>query len=666
MPPYSYEVPHSGGAGHGPVRRGANSVPPLLAIPGPGKSGLMIYTSYENFRAAAATFPQNPYLGHREIATDGSASPYIWQTYSEVALRVDLFAAGLINLGMCPSVKDSFINNRPVLGLFSANRPEWVIAEQACFTYSIVPIPMYDSLTPDSFSYIVNQVHGLRTVVCTQLTLPVALAAKPHCPRLDSLIVISPTLSSAMLAQAKTVGVRLFTFDDVQRAGQTRRMQHTPPTPKDIMTFCYTSGTTGEPKGALITHENLLSNLAALTAAYIPFLSTDVHLSYLPLPHMMERMMQACTTWAGGAIGFFQGDTLKLLDDMQVLRPTIFPSVPRVLNRIKERVTAQVDAAGGITRALFNHALNSKLNALEQGERNNLLWDALVFNKVKAKLGFDRLRGCVTGSAPIPPTTLSWLRAVLGVPVVEGYGMTECTLVSTVQDLNDCTVGNVGAPIPCCELMLVDVPEMGYLSTDTKHGSMTCKGRGEVWMRGPSIFQGYYALPDKTAETVEGGWLKTGDIALWTDAGNLKIIDRKKNIFKLAQGEYVAPEKVEAVVAQSPFVLQSFVYGDSFKSSLVAVIVVNPDGAAAWAKNSNLKELVTQPRFIQAVLSDIQAKSAKSKLLGFEVVKAVHLEITPWTMDNYLTPTFKLKRAEVAKAYSAQIEKLYASISSKL
>jgi len=377
----------------------------------------------------------------------------------------------------------------------------------------------------------------------------------------------------------------------------------------------------------------------------------------LPLPHMMERMMQACVTRGGGAIGFFQGDPLRLLDDLQTLRPTILPSVPRVLNRIRERVTAQVEAAGGVARALFGRALEAKLRGQEAGELTHLLWDALIFSRVKAKLGLDRLRGCVTGSAPIPPNTLAWLRAVLGVPVIEGYGMTECTLVATCQDLADMTLGNVGPPIPCCEVMLVDVPEMGYLSADTSHGGLPCRGRGEVWLRGPAVFQGYYGLPDKTAETMSQQWLKTGDIALWTTQGSLKIIDRKKNIFKLAQGEYVAPEKIEGVLSQSKLVLQSFVYGDSFKSSLVAVVVVNPDAVA------NLPELIKQPAFAKAVLAEIQALSAKAKLLGFEVVKAVHLEAKPWTIDNFLTPTFKLKRNEVAKAYASQIERLYTSIS---
>ena len=229
-------------------------------------------------------------------------------------------------------------------------------------------------------------------------------------------------------------------------------------------------------------------------------------------------------------------------------------------------------------------------------------------------------------------------------------------------------MGDCGGPLACCDVRLMDVPEMGYRSTDTEHGKdgdvIACRGRGEICIRGDSVFKGYYKMPEKTREAIdEHGWLHTGDIGLWTSRGQLKIIDRKKNIFKLSQGEYVAPEKIEAVLAGSKFVLQSFVYGDSFRNHLVAVIVPNPDTVKEWAQkhgiSQSVDELCRSAELKNQILAELTAKARGAKLHGFEVVKNIHLEPQMWTGDNLLTPTFKLKRNEAEKKYKAEIDRMY-------
>ncbi|KIY93248.1 hypothetical protein MNEG_14715 [Monoraphidium neglectum] len=236
-----------------------------------------------------------------------------------------------------------------------------------------------------------------------------------------------------------------------------------------------------------------------------------------------------------------------------------------------------------IARALFEKAYASKKAALEAGDLSGgrwaPLWDRLVFSKIRAKLG-GQVKYLTSGASPISAEVMQFLRICFCCAVLEGYGMTEtsCTISITRQD--DPTIGHVGAPLPCCEVKLADIPEMNYTRSDKPYP------RGEVCVRGPTIFKGYYKDDAQTRDVVDAqGWLHTGDVGMWLPGGRLKIIDRKKNIFKLAQGEYVAPEKIENVYARSPFVLQSFVYGDSLRAQLVAVVVPDPEHLLPWARD---------------------------------------------------------------------------------
>jgi len=309
---------------------------------------------------------------------------------------------------------------------------------------------------------------------------------------------------------------------------------------------------------------------------------------------------------------------------------------------------------------------------LAKGVLTHPLWDRLIFSKIKQRVGLDRVRLLVTGSAPIADHILDFLRIVFGCPVQEGYGLSESMAMGTLTYPNDCTPGTVGGAVSVNEIRLQEVPDMGYLRTDQVHGkgdgAIPCHGRGEICLRGPNIFAGYYKMPDKTTEAIDGnGWFHTGDIGLWTPDGRLKIIDRKKNLFKLAQGEYVAPEKIENLHVQSKFVMQNYVHGDSLKTQLVCVVVVDPDAGAAWAKGNGVQKdlpaLCQDATFKKAVLADLTAIAKKDKLAGFEIVKAVHLEPKPWEPGTeILTPTFKLQRKKAQEHYQAEIDSMYAAL----
>jgi long-chain acyl-CoA synthetase len=290
---------------------------------------------------------------------------------------------------------------------------------------------------------------------------------------------------------------------------------------------------------------------------------SERHLSFLPLAHIFEQLVMCAIVSVGGAIAFYRGDILKLLEDVGEAKPTIFPAVPRLLNRIHSKILGTINEAGGVKKALFYRALQAKQQLLREGVcTKDSIWDRLVFRKVQARLG-GRVKLFLSGAAPISPEVLDFFRAAFGCPVMEGYGQTEtCAAITLTHGYDYALVpgGHVGPILPCNEVKLVDIPDMGYLATDQPNP------RGEVCVRGHNVFKGYYKEPKKTAETIDSdGWCHTGDVGMVLPNGCLKIIDRKKHIFKLAQGEYIAPEKIENIYVKAPLVAQVFAHGDSLK-----------------------------------------------------------------------------------------------------
>ncbi len=314
-------------------------------------------------------------------------------------------------------------------------------------------------------------------------------------------------------------------------------------------------------------------------------------------------------------------------------------------------------------RKLFALAYASKKASLAEGRPVSAFWDKLVFSKLRQRLG-GRVRIMSSGSAPISGEVLEFLRICFGGVVFEGYGMTESACVIAKTAASDFTTGHVGAPAPSCEVKLVDVPEMQYTTRD-----VPCP-RGEICIRGPSVFQGYYKDAAQTAEVLDAdGWLHSGDIGMWLPGGRLKIIDRKKNIFKLAQGEYVAPEKIENVYIRAPLVAACFIHGDSLAPALVAVVVPDEEVLQAWAKErghpaaSNVRALCADPKVIAAVYEQMQACAEEAGLRSFEQAKAVHLHPEVFTVESGLiTPTFKLKRPQARAYFKAAIDGMYAHL----
>ncbi|MFS7919196.1 putative long-chain-fatty-acid--CoA ligase [Helianthus anomalus] len=608
-----------------------------------------IETLHDNFVHAVDTFPDYKYLGSR-VRVDGTVGEYKWMTYGETATARSAVGSGLqfhgLSKGAC-------------IGLYFINRPEWLVVDHACSAYSYVSVPLYDTLGPDAVKYIINHA-DVQAVFCVPSTLNVLLSFLSEISSV-SIIVVVGGIDGHLPSLPATSGVQLISYSKLISQGHSNLRPFCPPKANDIATICYTSGTTGTPKGVVLTHENLISSVAASTLQ-IKFNSSDIYISYLPLAHIYERANQIVSVYCGIAVGFYQGDNLKLMDDLAVLRPTIFCSVPRLYNRIYAGIVNAVNTSGVLKQRLFNAAYNSKKQALMSGRKPSPIWDRLVFNKIKAKMG-GRVRFLGSGASPLSSDIMDFLKVCFGCPVIEGYGMTETACVITIMDDTDNLSGHVGSPNPSCEVKLADVPEMNYTSDDQPNP------RGEICVRGPSVFQGYYKDEVQTREVIDDeGWLHTGDIGMWLPGGRLKIIDRKKNIFKLAQGEYIAPDKIENVYAKCKFVAQCFVYGDSFNSSLVAIISIDPDVIKDWAasegiKYDDLRQLCSDPRAKAAVLAEMDALGREAQLRGFEFAKAVTLVPEPFTVENgLLTPTFKVKRPQAKAFFAKEISNMYAEL----
>ena len=348
------------------------------------------------------------------------------------------------------------------------NCMEWIIAEQAIFCLGGCTVPFYDTLGPDTVRFILEHT-GLSCVVSSRQELERLCEAKSSgtCPKFHSVILVDGVTAQASSLASKA-GLKVVSFAKIEALGSqiipTEGHQHTPPDPADIATFCYTSGTTGNPKGALITHENIMSACSGLDD--IQIMPTDRHISYLPLPHIFERVVVAQMIANGASIAFFRGDPLLLIEDIVACRPTLIPMVPRVLNKIHDKIMAGMAAKGGVTEKMFNSALAAKTLGLKEGKLTHALWDRILFNKIKKALGLDCVNFMVSGSAPLSPKVMTFFRCLLGVPVVEGYGQTEGSAAATIGHPDDMSsVGHVGGPHKCVEVVLVDVPEMGYLST---------------------------------------------------------------------------------------------------------------------------------------------------------------------------------------------------------
>ncbi|XP_042176490.1 long-chain-fatty-acid--CoA ligase 1-like [Oncorhynchus tshawytscha] len=605
-------------------------------------------TAYDMFQRGLRVAGDGPCLGFRK-----PGEPYQWISYTEVAEQAQVLGSGLLGKGCQP-------NPDQLVGIFAQNRPEWIISELACYTFSMAVVPLYDTLGEEAMVHILNLAE-ISLVICDKEEKAESLLGnkeKGVTPTLSCLVLFNPC-SDAIVERGKNCGVEILELTQLMELGRQNLKDPAPPQPQDLAVVCFTSGTTGKPKGAMITHGNIASNSSSvikiLEGSFV-IQQEDVSISYLPLAHMFERMIQVSMLCHGARVGFYQGDISLLMDDIKTLKPTFFPVVPRLLNRIYDKILGSVTSP--LRRAVLHYAVRRKKAELSSGVvRNNSLWDRLVFNRIQANLG-GNLRFILTASAPISPTVLSFLRATLGCLIFEGYGQTECTAGCTFSMPGDWSAGHVGAPLPCAMVKLIDIPDMNYYAKN---------GEGEICIRGHSVFRGYLKDEEKTTEALDrDGWLHSGDVGQWLPNGTLRIIDRKKHIFKLSQGEYIAPEKIENVYMRCVPVLQVFVHGDSLQSHLIGIVVPDPEVFIDWVKKRGIvgsyEELCQNPDVKKEVLEDMTAVGKEAGLKSFEQVKDLHLHPEMFSVSNgLLTPTLKTRRVDIHRVFQEQITNMYST-----
>jgi long-chain acyl-CoA synthetase len=526
---------------------------------------------------------------------------------------------------------------------------------------SLFSVSLYDTLGPQAVEYIAK--HASLACIATSLPhIPALLRLKPSLPLLKTIISLDPldageqpgcSKLDLLSSLGQDLGVKIYSMSQVEAIGESLGpVKLNPPSPDDLVTLNYTSGTTGTPKGVALTH---LAAVAAISSSLCSQEAGPRHsaLSYLPLAHIYGRMVESTLLWSGGHIGYFHGNIVELVDDLKLLRPTSFHSVPRLFNRFGGAIRAATTSQPGLKGAMSRHIVSAKLEALSDPEapkatNRHAVYDRIWGRKVAAALGLDRTESMISGSAPIDPTLHQFLRVVLGNNFFQGYGLTETYAVGLCQQHGDYTTGNCGGVMPALEMCLLSVPDMDYLVTDKP------VPRGELLIRGHSRFREYYKDREETEKAITPeGWFKTGDICSVDARGRFKIIDRRKNVLKLAQGEYISPERIENVyLSHLTYLGQAYVHGDSVQTFLIALFGVAPDMFAPFASQvlkrkvdatdiPAIKAACQDEKVRRAVCSELDRVGRKNKFQGYERVRNCYLYVEPFTVENeLLTPTW--------------------------
>jgi long-chain acyl-CoA synthetase len=669
--PHSIALPNSQQPGRTPVYRHHRASNGLLETLDPSVS-----TAHEMFEQAAQRFPHAPCLGYRPYNTAKRAyDNYEWIDYETVRKRRSDLGAGIVELHAREGITGQY-----GVGLWCQNRPEWQITDLACMSQSLYSVSLYETLGADTSEYIIKHAE-LAAIVCSLNHVVTLIRLKPRLPNLKMIIVLDPLepaqnekpeLSKQKLLDdmAVEVGLKIYSMATVEELGASLGRPNNPPKPSDPITINYTSGTTGPPKGVLLTHAICVAATSSSLVSNNPP-ENGISISYMPLAHIYGRLLEHTCFWAGFRIGYFHGDVLGLVDDMKLLRPTVFASVPRLLNRFGGVIKANTVEQSGFKGSLSRHVVRTKLANSHPKAANptstHAFYDRIWSKKVSAALGLDNVSGVVSGSAPLDPSLQHFLRAVLSTRVYQGYGLTETYAISLCQIENDFASGTCGAVVPGTEACLLSVPDMDYLVTDKPYP------RGELLLRGASTFSSYYKNPEETTKAfTEDGWFKTGDIFQIDELGRFSMIDRRKNVLKLAQGEYVSPEQIEGVyLSGCSYLAQAFVHGDSTESSLVAIFGVQPDAFAPFASrilstpisDTDIPAITSacdNPQVKDAIRLDLEKIAKKKKFPSYQKVKSFRVMVEPFSVENeLLTPTLKLKRPTAVKRFRRVIDELY-------
>jgi long-chain acyl-CoA synthetase len=561
-----------------------------------------------------------------------ASGAWLDKSFTEVGEIVSRLSLGLIELGVEKGDKVAILSN---------TRVEWTYFDFAALTAGAIVVPIYQTNSPDECQYVLENSDAKAVVVEDDEQMEKVRAVRDSLPKLEHVIRMTGSSEDAIsMEQLSESGSERPPSDWEQRWRSV--------TPDDICTFIYTSGTTGPPKGCVISHGNYRSMLDMSEEADVLEQGRTTYL-YLPLAHSFALLIQLLSFDIGGVLAYWERDPLKIIPNLGEVKPEYFPSVPRIFEKIYTAATGKAEQAGGLQKRIFWWAIGvgRKVRELErQGrkpgfllQRQSDLADRLVLANIRNLFG-GRIIQAVTGAAPINPDILRFFDAA-GVLVLEGWGMTETSTAATISRPEAFKFGTIGKPFEGCEVKVAE--------------------DGEILVRGPNVFRGYYKNDEATKETLVDGWLHTGDIGEIDEDGYIKITGRKKDIIITAGGKNITPANLEGEIKQSQWVSQCVVIGDR-RPYLVALVTLDAeevqklaaeDGVAkdpsAWPTDERLRKL------IQDHVDEVNERYAR-------VEQVKKFEILPQDFSQEggeLTPTMKVKRAVVAKKYEPQIEKLY-------
>jgi len=559
---------------------------------------------------------------------------WIDRSFDQVLEIVRSLSLGLIDLGVAKGDKVSILAN---------TRAEWTYFDFAALSAGAVVVPIYQTNSPEECEYVLVNSDAKVVVVEDDEQMEKIRAVRDKLPLLEQ--VVRMTGSSEDAISLEDLAARGSARDASEWESRWKSV-----TKDDICTFIYTSGTTGPPKGCIISHGNYRAMLDMVNETSV-IEEEDLTYLYLPLAHSFALLIQLGSFDLGATLAYWERDPLKILPNLAELKPTYFPSVPRIFEKIYTAASSGMDKEGGLKKAVFSWSIETgkKMRAAERAGREPGFMlrksyefaDKKVLSKIRGLFG-GNLRLAVSGAAPISPEILSFFDAA-GVLVLEGWGMTETSTAATISTPDDFKVGTIGKPFPGCEIRIAE--------------------DGEILVKGPNVFQGYYKNEEATRETIVDGWLHTGDIGEIDSDGFIKITGRKKDIIITAGGKNITPANLENEIKQHPLVSQCVVVGDR-KPYLVALVTLDPEDAVAYAKEHGLPEdpaqLATNAD-VQKAIEDHVA-TINEKFARVEQVKKVAILPRDLSQETgELTPTLKVKRAVVASKYEQEIEALYAS-----
>ncbi|MGH2975694.1 MAG: AMP-dependent synthetase/ligase [Solirubrobacterales bacterium] len=556
------------------------------------------------------------------------------RSFDQVLETVRSLSLGLIELGVEKGDKVSILAN---------TRAEWTYFDFAALSAGAVVVPIYQTNSPEECQYVLENSDAKVVVVEDEEQIEKIRKVRDRLPMLEH--VVRMTGASGDAISIEDLAARGASRDAAEWEARWKAV-----TPADVCTFIYTSGTTGPPKGCIISHGNYRAMLDMVNQTSV-IEEEDITYLYLPLAHSFALLIQFGSFDLGATLAYWERDPQKILPNLAELKPTYFPSVPRIFEKIYTAATSGMEKEGGLKKAIFNWSIEvgKKMRATERAGREPgfllrkqyEVADKRVLSKIRGLFG-GRLRLAVSGAAPINPDILRFFDAG-GVLVLEGWGMTETSTAATVSSPEDFKVGTIGKPFPGCEIRIAE--------------------DGEILVKGPNVFQGYYKNEEATRETIVDGWLHTGDIGEIDEDGFITITGRKKDIIITAGGKNITPANLENEIKQHPLVSQCVVVGDR-KPYLVALVTLDPEDAVAYARDHGLPEDPAELARNDEVRKAIEGHVAKinEKFARVEQVKKV--AILPHDLSQEsgeLTPTLKVKRAVVASKHEQEIEQLYAS-----